>query len=115
VAKRFFAKSPHGKKISVRFGAALESLRDIRGPFDLAFIDADKENYAAYYEDIVPKVRPGGLLVADNTLWHGRVLAPQERSDHAIVEFNAKVSGDPRVEKVLLPVRDGVTLIWRRP
>ncbi len=114
VARRYFARSPHGKKIRIRMGPALETLRTLEGPFDLAFIDADKESYLAYYEAVLPLVRPGGLLVADNTLWSGRVLAPKAGSDRALVEFNEKVAKDPRVEKVLLTVRDGVTLAWKR-
>jgi caffeoyl-CoA O-methyltransferase len=114
VATSFFARSPHGKKIQLRLGPALETLRALEGPVDLAFIDADKPNYSAYYDALVPLLRPGGLLVADNTLWSGRVLNPQAESDHAIVAFNAKVAADPRVEKVLLTIRDGMMLALKR-
>jgi caffeoyl-CoA O-methyltransferase len=95
-------------------GPALETLKTLHGPFDLAFIDADKGNYSAYYDAVVPLLRSGGLLVADNTLWSGRVLQPKEPADHAIVAFNAKVAADPRVEKVLLTVRDGMMLALKR-
>lgn len=114
IAQDFFARSPHGRKVTLRLGPALETLATLSGPFDLAFIDADKVNYAAYFDAVVPLLRPGGLLVADNTLWSGRVLAPASASDQALVAFNAKVARDPRVEKVLLTVRDGVTLALRR-
>jgi caffeoyl-CoA O-methyltransferase len=114
IARDFFARSPHGKKISLRMGPALETLKTLQGPFDLAFIDADKQNYGHYYDAVLPLLRPGGLLVADNTLWSGRVLEPKSESDQAIVAFNARVAADPRVEKVLLTVRDGMMLALKR-
>lgn len=114
IARDFFARSPHGRKITLRMGPALETLKTLQGPFDLAFIDADKGNYSAYYDAIVPLLRTGGLLVADNTLWSGRVLHPQSPDDHAIVAFNQRVAADPRVEKVLLTVRDGMMLALKR-
>ncbi|MDQ3266830.1 MAG: class I SAM-dependent methyltransferase [Myxococcota bacterium] len=114
MARRYFAQSPHGKKIQIRMGPALETIRTLQGPLDLVFIDADKENYGAYYDAVLPLVRQGGLIVADNTLWSGRVLAPQEESDRAIVAFNTMVANDPRVEKVLVTVRDGMMLAWKR-
>lgn len=114
IARRHFARSPHGGKIRIRMGPALETLNALQGPFDLVFIDADKESYGAYWDQALPKVRQGGLLVADNTLWSGRVLSPRTQTDQAIVAFNAKVAADPRVEKVLLTVRDGMTLAWKR-
>jgi caffeoyl-CoA O-methyltransferase len=115
VARRFFAKSPHGRKIQIRMGPALETIKTLQGPLDLVFIDADKENYSNYFDAVLPLVRQGGLLVADNTLWSGRVVeTPQTSADHAIVAFNDKVAKDARVEKVLLTVRDGMTLMWKR-
>ncbi|MGA9519985.1 MAG: class I SAM-dependent methyltransferase [Myxococcaceae bacterium] len=114
MARRYFGESPHGRKIQIRMGPALDTLRTLQGPLDLVFIDADKEDYAAYFDAVLPLVRPGGLIVADNTLWSGRVLDPQAESDRAIVAFNEKVAKDPRVEKVLLTVRDGVTLMLKR-
>ena len=114
IARRYHQQSPHGKKVHIRMGPALETLKTLKAPFDLAFIDADKENYAAYYEAVLPLLRPGGLIVADNTLWSGRVLDPKAETDRAIVAFNDKVARDARVEKVLLPVRDGMTLAWKK-
>ncbi len=115
IARSFFDQSPHGRKIQIRLGAGLDTIRALPDqPFDLAFIDADKPRYTDYYEAILPRLRPGGLLVADNTLWSGKVLAPKEESDHAIVRFNDHVLADPRVENVLLSVRDGMMLAYKR-
>jgi caffeoyl-CoA O-methyltransferase len=115
MARRFFAESPHGPKITIRMGPALETIKTLAGPFDLVFIDADKENYANYWEACVPIVRPGGLLVSDNVLWEGKVVDPQDELTRAIVEFDALVQSDPRVENVCLTVRDGIMLAWKRP
>ncbi len=114
MAREIFSRSPHARKIQLRMGPALETLKSLEGPFDLAFIDADKQNYSAYYDAIVPLLRSGGLLVADNTLWSGRILNPQSPDDHALVAFNKKVAADPRVDKVLLTVRDGMMLALKR-
>jgi caffeoyl-CoA O-methyltransferase len=116
VAQRFFDRSPHGRKIKLRLGDALETVNQLPGepPFDLVFLDADKERYHAYYEAVLPKLRRGGLLIADNTLWSGKVLNPTEATDHAIVAFNDHVNADPRVENVLLSVRDGMMLAYKR-
>ena len=111
VAQSFFDRSPHGKKISLRLGPAVDTLRarPHDPPVDLVFLDADKERYLDYYELALPRLRRGGLLVADNTLWSGHVLAPRdEETDRAIVAYNRRVAEDPRVENVLLSVRDGI-------
>ena len=110
-AKRYFDLSPHGKKIGLLEGAALDSLKSISGPFDMAFIDADKENYSNYYEAILPMIRYGGLIAVDNVLWSGRVLDPKDKSDKAIHQFNERVIQDKRVESVMLTVRDGLNCI----
>ena len=110
-AKRYFDLSAHGKKITLLEGAALDSLKSISGPFDMAFIDADKENYSNYYTAILPMIRSGGLLAVDNVLWSGRVLDPKDKSDKAIHQFNEKVIQDKRVESVLLTIRDGLNCI----
>ena len=116
VARRYFARSPHGRKITIRMGPALETIAGLAsGPlFDFVFLDADKENYPAYYDAVFPLMSPGALLVADNVLWSGRVLDPQAASDRAIAAFNARVAGDSRVEKVLLTVRDGILIVRKR-
>jgi caffeoyl-CoA O-methyltransferase len=110
IARSYFARSPHGKKIDVRIAPALGTIAKLSGPFDLVFIDADKTNYANYYDAVFPLVRAGGLIVADNTLWIGSVLDPKTDDARAIASYNAKVAADPRVAKVLLTVRDGMLL-----
>jgi caffeoyl-CoA O-methyltransferase len=110
IARSYWDKSPHGNKITLRLGRALETIGSIDGPFDVVFIDADKRNYIAYWDACVPKVRRGGVILADNVLWSGRVLDPQDEDDHALVAFNAHVRNDNRVETVMLPIRDGVTM-----
>jgi caffeoyl-CoA O-methyltransferase len=113
IAQSFFDRSPHGRKITIRLGPALDTLKALPSDqtFDLVFLDADKENYLNYYEAVLSRVKPGGLIVADNVLWSGKVLSPSEHSDHAIVAFNANVARDVRVEKVMLGVRDGMLVI----
>ena len=110
-AKKYFNLSPHGKKITLMEGSALESLRKISGSFDMAFIDADKENYSNYYEAILPLIRSGGLIAIDNVLWSGCALDPKDKSDKAIHQLNERVIRDERVESVLLTVRDGLNCI----
>ncbi len=110
IARRYFDRHPHGQKIDIRMGPALETLKSIAGPLDLVFIDADKVNYIAYYEAVLPLLRAGGLLIADNTLWSGKVVAPETEVERAIAGFNEHVARDSRVEKVVLTVRDGMTL-----
>lgn len=116
IASRYFAQSPHGHKIQIRLAPALETLASLTEPLDMVFIDADKENYCGYYEACMRLVRPGGLIVADNVLWSGKVLnpSPNDLATTAIVEFNNLVQADPRVENVCLTVRDGMMLIWKR-
>jgi caffeoyl-CoA O-methyltransferase len=113
MARSFFARSPHGKKIEIRMGPALETLARLPGPFDLVFIDADKANYPRYYEAVVEKVPAGGLIVLDNTLWSGQVLHPEDEDTRAIVEVAGRIQADPRVENALLTVRDGMLLAYR--
>lgn len=114
IARDAWAKSPHGKKIQLMLGPAEETLKKLKGPFDFVFIDADKPNYINYWELCMPKVRKGGVIAADNVLWSGRVLNPKEESDHAIVRFNRHVIKDVRVEPLMLPVRDGITLALKK-
>jgi caffeoyl-CoA O-methyltransferase len=112
IAQSFFDRSPHGHKITIRLAPALDTLNSLPTDqqFDLVFLDADKESYSDYFEAVLPRLRLGGLLVADNTLWSGNVLAPKRETDYAVVAFNKRVQNDPRVENVLLTVRDGVML-----
>lgn len=108
IAKKFWADSPHGKKIELLLGPGAESVDALDEVFDLVFIDADKGNYVTYWEKSLPKVRKGGLLVVDNVLWSGAVLDPKEKSDRDIAAFNEHARGDTRVEVLMLPIRDGV-------
>ncbi len=110
VAKEFWNRSEHGKKIELRLGPGLETLKTLDGSFDLVFIDADKANYKHYWKESIPKLRSGGLLVVDNVLWSGRVLSPQEKSDHDIHEFNEMAMREVGMEVLMLPVRDGMLL-----
>src|SRR5436190_12647104 len=110
IARRYFAESPHGDKITIRMGPAFDTIKTLTGPLDLVFIDADKINYSNYYEACLPLLKSGGLVVADNVLWSGKVLHPKDADDHAIVAFNRLVQSDPRVENVCLTVRDGMML-----
>lgn len=114
IARRYFAESRDGHKIEVRMGPALETIASLTEPIDMVFIDADKENYVHYYEACFPLIRPGGLIVADNVLWSGRVLDPRDEPTRAIVAFNERVQQDPRVENVCLTVRDGMMLAWKK-
>lgn len=115
VARRHIDTSLHGGQIEVLVGPALESIAHLDGPFDLVFIDADKGSYIDYYEAVLPKLAPRGLLVADNTLWSGRVIDADDTSPDtvAIRAFNDHVAADERVVQVMLTVRDGVTLVRR--
>jgi caffeoyl-CoA O-methyltransferase len=115
IASRYFAESPYGHKIEIRMGPALDTVKTLSGPLDMVFIDADKGNYSNYYEAVLPLVKAGGLIVADNVLWSGRVLHPESPDDHAIVAFDNLVQSDPRVENVCLTVRDGMMLAWKKP
>lgn len=109
------AGSPYAGKVRVHFGKALETLAESLPDteIDLAFIDADKREYPAYYRTLLPRMARGGLMIADNTLWDGHVLEPDARDTQTIgiKEFNDMVAADPAVEKVILPMRDGLTLI----
>ena len=116
LARSLLDRSEHGRKVTVKLGPALDTIAGLHRhpPFDLVFLDADKENYLAYYTAIMPLLRPGGLLVADNVLWSGAVILPRHPSSRALAEFNRAVRNDPNVECVMLTVRDGMTLIRKR-
>ncbi len=114
-ARGHIAASPHAGRITVIEGPAIDTVATLAGPFDLVFIDADKASYLAYFEAVLGKLSPRGLIVVDNTLWGGRVLEAADTSTdtEAIRRFNDAVAADPRVVVVQTPVRDGVTLIRR--
>ena len=116
VARRYIERAGYSDRVTVHVGPALESIRALEGDLDFVFIDADKENYVAYYEEVLPRLSTTGLLAADNTLWSGRVIdeSDDEASTRAIRAFNDHVAADDRVVSVMLTVRDGVTLIRRR-
>jgi caffeoyl-CoA O-methyltransferase len=114
IAKRYFGESPHGHKITIRMGPALDTIKTLSAPLDLVFIDADKVNYSNYYETCFPLVKPGGLIVGDNVLWSGKVIDPKDDDTRSIVAFNRLVQSDTRVENVCLTVRDGIMLAWKR-
>jgi caffeoyl-CoA O-methyltransferase len=115
IARRYAEEAGVADRIDYRLGPGLETIAQLDGPFDLVFIDADKPNYVNYYEATLPLLAEGGLIVADNTLWSGRVIdeADDEDTTQAIRAFNDHVSEDARVENVLLTVRDGMNLVWR--
>ena len=106
-AQRYFDRSPHGSKITLHLGPALETIESLDGEVDFVFIDADKEGYVGYYEAVLPRLSEHGLIAADNTLSSGNVLD----GSAPIVAFNEHVAADPRTRQVILSVRDGVTLI----
>ena len=108
----YFKEAGLTDKIDYRIGKALEIIPHLSGPFDLVFIDADKQNNSVYFDMIIDKVPIGGFILADNVLWSGKVIQPQADKDtRTILTFNDKVHNDPRVENVLLPVRDGIMLM----
>jgi caffeoyl-CoA O-methyltransferase len=115
IARDFFNRSPEKDKIDLRLGEALEILKTLpAGQTDLVFIDADKHNYSAYYEESMRILRNGGLILADNALWYGRVFNPQDDESRAMVAFNERVNADGRAEKLFLTIRDGIYLIRKR-
>lgn len=116
MAQRYIDRSPYGDRITVHLGPALETIDRLGGEWDFVFIDADKENYARYYDALLPRLAPTGLMALDNTLWSGRVLDDQDDSEstRAIRELNDRIAADDRVVAVQLTVRDGVTLVRRR-
>ena len=116
VARRYHARSPYGDRITTHMGPALETIERLGGEWDFVFIDADKENYANYYEALLPRLAPTGLMAIDNTLWSGRVLdeSDDEETTRVIRELNDRIAADERAIAVQLTVRDGVTLIRRK-
>lgn len=118
IARRYWERAGVAHKVELRLGPALDTLRALPGheQFDLAFVDADKTGYAAYYEEILPRLRPNGLLLFDNALWSGAVAdaSAQDEGTLALRALNARLVGDPRVECVLLPVADGLMLVRKR-
>jgi len=111
VAEEFFRRAPWGKKVKLLRGDAREVLPALEGSFDFVFIDADKSSYPFYYEESVRLLRSGGILVMDNALWGGEVLSPKDGRSRAIAKTNERARKDPRVESLLLTVRDGLLVV----
>jgi caffeoyl-CoA O-methyltransferase len=115
IAQDFFNRSSCGFKIKLRIGEALEILKTLPDArTDLVFIDADKQNYTAYYRESMRILRNGGLMLADNALWYGRIFDPKDAESRAMADFNKLVRADERVEKLFLTIRDGIYLIRKR-
>jgi caffeoyl-CoA O-methyltransferase len=116
VARRYWDRAGVTDRIELRIAPAVETLRSLpdEPSLDFAFIDADKTGYASYVEEILPRLRPGGLMVLDNMLWSGEVLDPQDDDARAVADLNDALVADDRVDVVLLPVRDGVSLARKR-
>lgn len=111
-----FDQSNRKDQIHLYIGDALEVIPRLEGPFDMVFIDADKRLYSAYYDLVFDKVSPGGVILADNTLWSGKVLEEPHSGDKqtlGILQFNEKIKQDTRIEKVIVPLRDGLTIIYK--
>ena len=115
MVRRNFADSAYEKQIVYLLGDAMQNIPQLDEVFDLVFIDADKKNNGAYYDLVIDKVRPGGLIIVDNVLWSGKVLSNQQDKDTKnIITFNDKIAKDPQVEKLILPVRDGLFVIRKK-
>ncbi len=111
LVRSYFEKAGITNKVQYHIGNALEIIPALQGPFDLVFIDADKINYAKYYDQVIDQVATGGYILADNVLWSGKVIAEkQDKDTAALVAFNAKLMADPRVETVMVPIRDGILI-----
>jgi caffeoyl-CoA O-methyltransferase len=114
IAKKFWKKSPHGRKIKVIVGPAVNTLKKLKGKFDFVFIDADKENYINYWNLCIPKVKKGGIIAVDNVLWKGHVVNPKRDAAKKIARFNNHARKDKRMETVMLPIVDGMTIAVKR-
>ena len=113
IQRKYFDKSPWGSQIFQHLGEAIDIIPTLELKFDLVFIDADKENYLNYFELILPKMNKGGIILSDNVLWSGKVLEPLQKNDSStkvLLEYNELLKNDTRVETVLLPIRDGLTV-----
>ena len=113
IQQKYFDLSPWKNQIQQHIGDAIEIIPTLEKKYDLVFIDADKENYLNYFDLIVPKMNAGGIILSDNVLWSGKILEipdPRDISTNILLEYNKKINQDPRVETVLLPIRDGLTV-----
>lgn len=115
--RKYFDKSGFGNQIYQYLGSAIDVLPKLNKNFDLVFIDADKPNYVNYFHLIIDKLNTGGIIISDNVLWHGKVvekLSPKDKSTKAVLDYNTLLKEDPRIESVLLPIRDGLTISRKR-
>lgn len=115
--RKYFDASEYGSKINQHLGNALEIIPKLETNFDMVFIDADKDNYVNYFKLIIDKLNPGGIILSDNVLWSGKVieaLNPKDKMTKAVLEYNTLLKEDDRVETVLLPIRDGLTISRRK-
>lgn len=111
--RKYFDRSNYGKQIHQHLGNALDVIPTLNKTFDLVFIDADKPNYSNYFHAIIDKLNPGGIMISDNVLWHGKVIEELDSKDlstKAVLEYNALLKNDERIESVMLPIRDGLTI-----
>lgn len=113
-AKRFFKLSHHAHKIHIMHGPALLSITTINYSLDLVFIDADKANYKNYYDLVLPKLKSGGLIIIDNALWNKEVINPQSKQAQIIDELNKQILNDPEVENIILNIRDGINVVYKK-
>ena len=116
IQNKYFAKSKCNNSIIQHVGDARSIIKSINEKFDLVFLDADKENYIEYYELVIEKVRKGGLIIADNVLWTGKVVEPEKDDDELtqyLIDFNKMINEDDRVENIILPLRDGLNVILK--
>ena len=113
IQKKYFEKSDYSKQIHTYLGNALDIIPQFEQPFDLVFIDAEKKQYDAYFEAVLKVSKPGTVILSDNVLWTGKVVAPldpKDKTTQALLEYNKKLATDPRVQTSLLPIRDGLTM-----
>ena len=117
LSQKYFNQSEFADQIEIKIGLALDILEDIDETFDLVFLDADKRNYINYYHKVFDKINPGGVILADNVLWYGKVLEEADEKDidtQILKEFNDLLASDPRMETILLPIRDGISLTRKK-
>ena len=115
IAEAIFDQSPHGGKIQVLFGRAVDTIKTIQDTLDFVFIDADKKQYPTYIEMVLPMLSDGGLIIVDDALWKGGVLDPQDERDQIIADLNQHIKDHPQLDNVLLPIRHGLNIIRKVP
>ncbi|MFH1729034.1 MAG: class I SAM-dependent methyltransferase [Pseudomonadota bacterium] len=114
LAQKYFKQSPHGKKIKIEMGLAIETIPKIKHKLDFIFIDGDKKNYPVYFDMLLAKLNSGGIMIFDNAFWSGNVLAPNDEESLAIHNLNKKLCKSSNVDNILLTIRDGMQLVIKR-